>query len=334
MHRIGDVHSHAPVQVVTDLHHRWRLRRQPISEHVEFVIGVTTSGEPPDHRLRRQIDSARSDVDLGELRGHGLESRQWLPELLPVGHVVGGQTKRSGHQPVGIRTQHRQSQLVDPVRRSAHQHIGIGNGHITQRHRVLIRAVRRRRAGQLHTLGLRRHHHDGTVGGDDQPLRMPGISDTDLGARQPATRKTGGRPVGQRGARLVECRGQHRPLGDPGQVTVLLLSGGQIKQRHRTQAQRCQRRCHGTVPAGFGQDGPHLEQPHPVAAEPFRHRQCRHSAVDQRSPGGIPLQHRRDHIGNRLLFRGEIEVHYRATELETPPATALGALAATGHLPA
>ena len=145
VHRIGDVHAHAAVQVVADLHHRRRLRGDPVAEHVQIVAGVPSFGQSPDHRRRRQIDSPRGDVDLGELRGDGLEGGQWPAELVPVRHVVGRQPQCAGDQAGRVRTRRGQRQLVHPLGRRADQHILFGHRDIGERDHVLVGAVGCRR---------------------------------------------------------------------------------------------------------------------------------------------------------------------------------------------
>ena len=57
MHRIGDIHAHAAVQVMTDLHGRCGLRRQPVAQHVQVLVGVP----PSDNRHTADI-AAKSNV--------------------------------------------------------------------------------------------------------------------------------------------------------------------------------------------------------------------------------------------------------------------------------
>ena len=82
---VVDVDAHAAVQVLA----RSASPAAPATS-IQYprtsrsLLGVPAFGQPPYHRLRRQIDGARSDVDLRELRRHGLEGRQRFAELLPV----------------------------------------------------------------------------------------------------------------------------------------------------------------------------------------------------------------------------------------------------------
>ena len=254
------------------LHHRGRLRSQPVSEHVEIGAGVAPLGQFPEHRLGRQIDGARSDVHLGQLRRDGLKRRQRLAELLAVGHIVSGQPQRPGHQTSGISTDHAQHQLVHPCRRGARQHVGIGDRDIGEGHRVLVGAVRRRGTDQSHTIGLGRHHHNATVGRHQHPVGRVRVSDTDFHTGQPPARKSNRRPVRQRRPGFVERGCQYTAARNSGQETVLLLLGREVEQRHHAETQGDQCRCDGAVATGFDEHRAHLGHAHAVAAETFGHR--------------------------------------------------------------
>lgn len=79
VHRIRDVHPHAAVQVMADLHRRRRLRCHPVPEDAQIISRIQILGQSPDHRLGHQVNGARGDVNLGELRGHGLKVDSGLP---------------------------------------------------------------------------------------------------------------------------------------------------------------------------------------------------------------------------------------------------------------
>ena len=109
-------------------------------------------------------------------------------------------------------------------------------------------------------------------------------------------------PVRQRGTGLVERRREHAALGDPGQVAVLLLVGGQVEQRHQAEPERGERRADGAVPTDLGQRRGDLGQADAVAAEALGHAERDHAAVDQRVPAVVAPERRRHHIGDSLLL--------------------------------
>ena len=79
IHGVGDVHAHPPVQVVAGTHRRRGLRCQPVPEDRQIVVGVQLFGQQPDRRGGHQIDGARGDVDLRQLRSHRRPGRRRTP---------------------------------------------------------------------------------------------------------------------------------------------------------------------------------------------------------------------------------------------------------------
>ncbi len=289
------------------LHGGRQLRGEPVGHDVEVFVGVTAFRQPPGHRRSSQSRCARGDVDLRELGCHRLEGSQWATELVPVGYVVSGEAYRARYQSGGIGSHRRQRQLVQSVH-AATLEDGIDCG-VSEFDGELVTTGRGGSLGDTHPVVIRRHHGNTAVGADQDPRRLAGIGNSDLGAGDPAVDHCRRGSLRQGRTGLVERGGEDRALCHPRQVAVLLRIVGQIEQREQTQAEGGECGTHRRVAADLGEGGGNLRQSDTVAAKPFGNSQRRHTSGNQRLPTVVAVQDRVHDVGDGLLFRLRGEIH-------------------------
>src|SRR6516225_5211877 len=147
--RVADVHPGAAVQVVADTQRLGCLVGEPVRGHVEVAARLAAGVQPPATGAGRQVQGAAGYGDVGDVLGNRLERGKRPAELLPRGHVFGGQRERAGHGTVGEAAGTGERQLVEIGHRAVIGAIGAedrAGDHLVQAQRVLGRAGGTRRA--------------------------------------------------------------------------------------------------------------------------------------------------------------------------------------------
>src|SRR6516225_1295535 len=122
---------------------------EPVRGHVEVAARLAAGVQPPATGAGRQVQGAAGYGDVGDVLGNRLERGKRPAELLPRGHVFGGQRERAGHGTVGEAAGTGERQLVEIGHRAVIGAIGAedrAGDHLVQAQRVLGRAGGTRRA--------------------------------------------------------------------------------------------------------------------------------------------------------------------------------------------